>query len=141
MPPPGFAADQKQREVRVSQGRLSWLLVDRRKGTLEERKVGRGDTSTFQMRTALFPSFSGGSDDLSTAISIHHSTEAEVGLPTFPMKHMNLIFPFCEIKSNICLQLCNIVLQVCGKANNHTRELSLAAGSQIQIFLRQLSIT
>lgn len=136
MLPPGFAADQGQREAKVS-----WLLVDRRKGTLEERKVVRGDTSTFQMRTVLFPSFSGGSDDLSTTTSMHHNTEAEVACPTFPMQHMNLIFPFCEIKSSICLQLCNIVVQVCGKANNHTRESSLAVRSQIQIFLRQLSIT
>jgi len=76
--------------------------MDRKKGTLEERSVVRGDISTtFQVRMVLFLSFSGGSDDLFTTTNVHPNSEAEV-FP-LPLKHMNLIFPFCEIKNNICL--------------------------------------
>lgn len=104
------------------------MLVDRKKGTLEKRRVVRGDTSTtFQVRIILFLSFSGGLNDLFTTTNIHHNTEAEVVSPP-TIKHINLIFPFCEIKNNICLQLCYMVvqnIQVCGKANNHIREQAL----------------
>lgn len=70
------------------------MLLDRKKGTSEERKVVRGDTSTtFQMRIVLFLSFSGDSDDLFTTTNILCNTDAEVFLPP-PTQASESNFPF-----------------------------------------------
>lgn len=64
-----------------------------------------------------------GPDDLFfTTTNTHHNRQRKSSVP--PKKHTNLIFPFCKIKNNICLQLHYMVLQdisVCGKANTHIR--------------------
>lgn len=92
----------------------------------------RDDMSAmFQMKIVLILGCSGGSDDLLfTTANTQQTAEAFSPL----IKHMNLIFPFCKIKNNICLQLCYMVvqdIQVCGEANNHIRESSLIVRSQI----------